>query len=72
MVVFKITREWHNGLHYAERVFILADHEWIYSCITTTRCSIIYMGEIIMDRTDILEDPNSATVLLFSTEALDD
>lgn len=30
---FKITREWHNGLHYAECIFILADHEWIYSAL---------------------------------------
>lgn len=33
--------------------------------VNTNRCSTIYGREIIMDRTDILEDPNSATVLYF-------
>lgn len=27
---FKIVREWHNGLHYAEKVFVLEDNEHIY------------------------------------------
>lgn len=27
---FKIVREWHNGLHYAEKVFVLEDNDYIY------------------------------------------